>query len=412
MKNAKTLRKHVISIIMILALMVTGCGGGEEDATVSKYVSPDESVCIEVAGSWLEEDLTSGLDESISWAANGCISLYSEDASKAVLVMQFPKNIYPISGIDDVKELAMQSCPMSEIEVVDTPSISAMTSTEANSCTVQIENNSCAGRILYGETEYAYYFILYAAPKIKESGITFFNNVCESFTENAPEIETASSTESSDTIQWFNNTYAILTVLNSWDYTLYGGQPADETGRGLSQSVLQNSWDVTDRASADETLDWILSEGHRVSFAEEMDYLAETGLTALPQEERAQFLLDNFEIDEQQAQRYADWSALYEEYGEDTISGWDYSRAMSLLGFYYLAGYYTEEESLDYSLEIAKDIQASFDSWDSFMESYFIGYEYWAEEDSSDRREIYEELKSSSDNPFRLDWNMTLEKTW
>ncbi len=219
-----------------------------------------------------------------------------------------------------------------------------------------------------GETEYAYYFILYATPKIKESGITFFNNVCESFTENAPEIETASSTESSDTIQWFNNTYATLTVLNTWDYTLYGGQPADETGRGLSQNILQNSWDVTDRASADETLDWILTEGHRVAFAEEMDYLAD--------------------------------------------AGWDYSHAMSLLGFYYLAGYYTEEESLDYSLDLAKDIQNHFDSWDSFMESYFIGYEYWAGEDSDDRREIYEELKSSSDIPFQLDWNMTLEKTW
>lgn len=93
-------------------------------------------------------------------------------------------------------------------------------------------------------------------------------------------------------------------------------------------------------------------------------------------------------------------------------AGWDYSRAMSLLGFYYLAGYYTEEESLDYSLDLAKDIQNHFDSWDSFMESYFIGYEYWAGEDSDDRREIYEELKSSSDIPFQLDWNMTLEKTW
>ena len=219
-----------------------------------------------------------------------------------------------------------------------------------------------------GETEYAYYFILYATPKIKESGITFFNNVCESFTENAPEIETASSTESSDTIQWFNNTYAILTVLNTWDYTLYGGQPADETGRGLSQNILQNSWDVTDRASADETLDWILTEGHRVAFAEEMDYLAD--------------------------------------------AGWDYSHAMSLLGFYYLAGYYTETEALDGSLEIAKTLQGKFDSWDALVESYLRGYEYWAEESSDERREIYEDLKKRDDNPYSVDYNTELVKSW
>ena len=46
------------------------------------------------------------------------------------------------------------------------------------------------------------------------------------------------------------------------------------------------------------------------------------------------------------------------------------------------------------------------------MESYFAGYEYWSEESSDERRDIYEDLKSSSDNPFALDWNTTLEKTW
>jgi len=46
------------------------------------------------------------------------------------------------------------------------------------------------------------------------------------------------------------------------------------------------------------------------------------------------------------------------------------------------------------------------------MESYFIGYEYWAGESSYERREIYEEIKASSDDPFRLDWNMTFEKSW
>lgn len=70
------------------------------------------------------------------------------------------------------------------------------------------------------------------------------------------------------------------------------------------------------------------------------------------------------------------------------------------------------EESLEQSLTLAKTIQSTFDSWDSFMESYFAGYEYWSEESSDERREIYETLKSSSDNPFVLDWNTPLEKTW
>lgn len=46
-----------------------------------------------------------------------------------------------------------------------------------------------------------------------------------------------------------------------------------------------------------------------------------------------------------------------------------------------------------------------------FMESYLAGYEYWSEESSGERREIYETLKSSSASPFAPDWNATLEKT-
>ena len=64
------------------------------------------------------------------------------------------------------------------------------------------------------------------------------------------------------------------------------------------------------------------------------------------------------------------------------------------------------------TLTLAETVQTTFDSWDSFKESYFSGYEYWSEESGDERREIYENLKSSPDNPFVLDWNTPLEKTW
>ena len=217
----------------------------------------------------------------------------------------------------------------------------------------------------------------------------------------------------SDTVQWFNNTYAVLTVLNQRDYRVYSGSSPNIANKTLAVALLESSWDVTDRASADETLLWLTDEGgHRVPMAEELSTLSEMGFGDIPEEERAETLLANFDLDEQMAESYTEWFSLYEQYGADAAAGWDYSRVMWLLSYYYLAGYYTEEEALDQSLELAKTIQETFDSWDSFMESYFAGYEYWSEESSDERREIYENLKSSSDNPFALDWNTTLEKSW
>ena len=107
----------------------------------------------------------------------------------------------------------------------------------------------------------------------------------------------------------------------------------------LAQGVLFDTWNITDRATADEKLDWLLTEGDRAD----------------------------------------------------------------------VASFYTEEESLALSLEIAENLQTIFVSRDSFMESYFSGYEFHGN-DSSEQRTIYEERRASPDNPFRLDWNMTLEK--
>ena len=55
---------------------------------------------------------------------------------------------------------------------------------------------------------------------------------------------------------------------------------------------------------------------------------------------------------------------------KDSGSAWDYSRVESNLGFYYLADYYTEKEALDKALEVAKEIQECFGSWDDFVDSY------------------------------------------
>ena len=85
---------------------------------------------------------------------------------------------------------------------------------------------------------------------------------------------------------------------------------------------------------------------------------------------------------------------------------------MNLLGFYYLAGYYTQEEALDMSLEIAQTIQPLYESWDELIMSYMYGYEYWAEESSQERWDIYEDIKGRADSPYNVDFKMTLEKTW
>ena len=109
----------------------------------------------------------------------------------------------------------------------------------------------------------------------------------------------------------------------------------------------------------------------------------------------------------------------YNQFGENAIAGWDLSRAMQMCAWYYLAGYYTYEEAMDASLEIATRLQSTFGSWDEMMQSYLYGFQYWAEDDmenpdsdSYERREIYNTLKEMPNGPFSVDWNLTFQKDW
>ncbi|MCM1101648.1 MAG: DUF1266 domain-containing protein [Clostridium sp.] len=221
-----------------------------------------------------------------------------------------------------------------------------------------------------------------------------------------------SGKKTSDTVRWFNASYAILTELNGMDYNKFGGMAVTDSNKQAVIKLLDDSWGVTDRASADETLEWALTEGHRADFVEFMEYLDEIELTELDEEDWVPFFIYVFETDEDEATFIADTYSMYLEYGPEAIDGWDYCRAMNLLSFYYVAGYYTEEEALDKSLEIAQTFQSKYNSWDELVDSYLRGYEYWAEESSDDRRAVYEELKAASDNPYAVDYNTTLKKTW
>lgn len=398
MKRIRKITAWLAAVLLVMAF--AGCGGGEAEKPMKEVASSDGTVSIMLAEDWEVET-----DE-------GLIGGSSKNGNDGVVVMQFPRGT-GVTDIADMKDAVEDSYDLSELAEADgVGMIPGLTNVEAYTCKMDLEGIKGEGYFIYGETDYAYYTFLYAANRINDNTMDYIRKVCESFKENAPEIENNSTVEISDTILWMNGTHAVLTAANGWDYTMFGSLPANDESMELQQELLDEWWDVTDRASADETLDWLLSEGHRMDFAENMDVLAEAGIGDVAAQERADFIYDNFEMTEEDAQWYAQFYNLYEEKGVDAISAWDYSRVMSVLANCYIAGYYTETEALDRSLEVASVIQTAYNSWDAFMDSYMTGYEYWAEESSDERREIYETIKAASDSPYSLDWNLTLEKSW
>ena len=373
-------------------------------ARMQEFSTPDDTASIYLDKSWKTQEAP----------MDGWLIAASSREDNAVFLLQFIKNglSSQAGSMEDVKDIIKTSYNLSGETKAEAPEVPGMTNVTAITGRMSVDSAEVDAYIVYGETDYAYYSMAYAADKMNDSKIASFKVSCSKFRENAPEVEDRTTAELTDTIRWFNASYAVLTDLNGWDYNRFAGLAANDDVMAMEQKSLEEWWSVTDRATADSTLDWILTEGHRATFAEDMAYLEEAGIRDIAPQERSAFLLDQFEMTEDEAQNYADMFGFYEQYGPDAIAGWDYCRAMNLMSFYYLAGYYTEQEALDTSLEIARTMQPLFESWDDLMSSYMRGYVYGAEESADERRALYEDLKTRQDNPYSVDFKMQLEKTW
>ena len=373
-------------------------------ARMQEFSTPDDTASIYLDKSWKTQEAP----------MDGWLIAASSREDNAVFLLQFIKNglSSQAGSMEDVKDIIKTSYNLSGETNAEAPEVPGMTNVTAITGRMSVDSTKVDAYIVYGETDYAYYSMAYAADKMNDSKIASFKVSCSKFRESAPEVEDRTTAELTDTIRWFNASYAVLTDLNGWDYNRFAGLAANDDVMAMEQKSLEEWWSVTDRVTADSTLDWILTEGHRDTFAEDMAYLEEAGIRDIAPNERSAFLLDQFQMTADEAQNYAEMFGFYEQYGPDAIAGWDYCRAMNLMSFYYLAGYYTEQEALDKSLEIARTMQPLFESWDDLMSSYMRGYEYWAEESADERRALYEDLKTREDNPYSVDFKTELEKTW
>lgn len=220
----------------------------------------------------------------------------------------------------------------------------------------------------------------------------------------------------SDTIQWFNATYAIWGETNRMDINLIGCLEANDAE--TAKYILDISWGIKNREDAIETLNRMICKEKTSNYALAIEELESVGLL-----ERSEAELEK--VLEAKVSNREDCNKLrcayraYHAYGERGVDAWDYCRGLELLGLYYVAGYYTLDEAMDCSLILAKALQEEFFSWQEMAGSYLAGYSFWKGEDAEmvggetyQRRQEYEKLANQTDGPYTLDWNMPLKDTW
>lgn len=227
------------------------------------------------------------------------------------------------------------------------------------------------------------------------------------------------------TVLWFNATYAPSTQSNKsfgTDWKLVGGMNATEYNAEFIQQILNRDWNITDAASALETVENLKKDGHRKTFRNCENMLADLGILDADKTTFVDTLSKLIEADqlERNVSRYISVYSLHQKgLDADCIAAWDLCRVNMLYADFYICGYMTYEEAMDASLENSLILQGMYSSWEEMMASYLLGYQFWkgdslTEDDSptQQRYQCYLELLEMEDGPYSLDWNMELSKSW
>ena len=215
-----------------------------------------------------------------------------------------------------------------------------------------------------------------------------------------------------DTVRWINYTYAILTDRNGGDIDLVGGY--HQTSKDIEQVRigLLGSWRIHDRASSDDVIARLIESGHRATFYE---FAKDDPMYKLEPEEFYE-ALEEIPAEMQRLRNiYETTYDSYRLYGDRALFAWDYCRILYLYGSGYLVGYYTYDEAIDLSIEVALELQRMYSSWGEMYRDYLAGYHYWSGGNPSDTKSenfyrlmIMISLVSSNTGPGGLPWDIEL----
>ncbi|HLD22128.1 MAG TPA: DUF1266 domain-containing protein [Patescibacteria group bacterium] len=131
--------------------------------------------------------------------------------------------------------------------------------------------------------------------------------------------------------KWILAATALIT-LNKGDYPewLGGDEPSDKIGKGMGK-MLKYGWNINNAEDFNAILAWLAKEGHRAEFGDE-------------------------------------------------VLAWDHMRYFYVCGMGYLAGYISEDQAWSQMMPLAKELQATYDSWHAMNEAYIKGRRMWGED--------------------------------
>ena len=209
--------------------------------------------------------------------------------------------------------------------------------------------------------------------------------------------------------RWALGCAAVLTERNHDDHALLSGCNLTDRSQAEKRVILADSWGIHNRADLLATLASLKAEGHRANFE------AVGRLVARLDQATYERLLAA-EEDPEASSKMEIARTYYPLLGAKSLYGWDYSRAICLCRWAYVAGYISEQEAWDAIMPLARVLQGTFDSWEDLGRNYLIGRQFWSHKETMKDGWLCEDavqrLLDMRDSPWnQYPWDLDLGQT-
>ncbi|WP_246120447.1 DUF1266 domain-containing protein [Cohnella terricola] len=132
---------------------------------------------------------------------------------------------------------------------------------------------------------------------------------------------------------------------------------------------LSSVWDISNPEEAVQTLEWLLTEGHRAKFDQLLTALQagqtftedEVGKSQECYESAQEAIMKRLSFEK------ADFDRV------NTIAAWDFDRAVNIARWSHVLGYITEDQAWGYIERAADDASRIFHSWKDYFISFAFG---------------------------------------
>lgn len=211
---------------------------------------------------------------------------------------------------------------------------------------------------------------------------------------------------------------AMLAIQHGWKapMDLYGG-PVSARQAKRARRYLKRKWDITDGESWQETADWLLEEGQRLAFQNEIARLVQ-----MDDAQRVVYLT-HVDAGEVSSEDEADKMELHariawiEQEGPELLHrsfmGWDMLRLIDLSRWALRAGWIEEETTEGYLMAAAQALQQRCHGWEEAQRQYLAGFRFWSDPTYQAQKEAYEKiiqrlLKHRKSPWRRVPWELQL----